>query len=350
LRHAGQNPDDAPPVKRLAGSTRPVLSSEVFKMVNAKQMGRRSAAGAIIVVSLLAPSAFAGEATLFANRDFQGPAMTVRGPSPNLERIGVDGTASSLVVRTGVWEVCSKPYFEGYCAQLQPGEYSSFGTKVTDRVASLREVTQTANGAPAATVTSPRIVLYEHAGFGGRSVTLTGTVRNLDRVQIGDSVDSAVVFDGVWRLCDSTQRSCIELMPGRYESLGMLNGRVASADAVDRPSATPLAQPTPSVTQSTAPATQPGAGTTQPAYARVVLYELPNFRGHSIVIDRPVISRLTNQWFGNGAGSMRIEGGTWFFCSDSDFAGHCQTFGPGDYAHLPWTQDRIASGYFVPAS
>ena len=240
-------------------------------MVNAKQMGRRSAGAAIIAVSLLAPSAFAGEATLFANRDFQGPAMTVRGPSPNLERIGVDGTASSLVVRTGVWEVCSRPYFEGYCAQLQPGEYSSFGTKVTDRVASLREVTQTANGAPAATATSPRIV-------------------------------------------------------------------------------TPLAQSTPSVTQSTVPATQPSAGTTQPAYARVVLYELPNFRGHSIVIDRPVISRLTNQWFGNGAGSMRIEGGTWFFCSDSDFAGHCQTFGPGDYAHLPWTQDRIASGYFVPAS
>jgi hypothetical protein len=347
LRHAGQNPDDAPPVKSVAGSNRPVPFPEVFIMVNAKPMGRLSAAGAIVVVSLLAPSAFAGEATLFANRNYQGPAMTVRGPSPNLERIGADGTASSLVVRSGVWEVCSKPYFEGYCAQLQPGEYSSFGTSVTDRVASLREVTQTANGAPVATATSPRIVLYEHAGFGGRSVTLTGAVPNLDRVQIGDSIDSAVVFDGVWRLCDGTRRSCIELMPGRYESLGMLNGRVASADVVDHPSATPLAQPTPSATQ---PSPAPTAGTTQPGFARVVLYELPNFRGHSIVIDRPVISRLTNQWFGNGVGSMRIEGGTWFFCSDSDFAGHCQTFGPGDYAHLPWTQERIASGYFVPTT
>jgi len=316
-------------------------------MLNAKQMGRGVAAAAIVVGSLLAPSAFAGEATLFANRDFQGPAMTVRGPSPNLETIGANGTASSLVVRSGVWEVCSKPYFEGYCAQLQPGEYSSFGTTVADRVSSLREVTPTLTGAPAGTASSPRVVLYEHAGFGGRSLTLTGSVRNLDRVQIGDSIDSAVVFDGVWRLCDSTQRSCIELMPGRYESLGMLNGRVASADVVDHPSATPLAQPTPSVTQ---PSVAPSAGATQPAYARVVLYELPNFRGHSIVIDRPVVSRLTNQWFEKGAGSMRIEGGNWFFCSDSDFAGHCQTFGPGDYAHLPWTQERVASGYFVPAS
>ena len=80
----------------------------------------------------------------------------------------------------------------------------------------------------------------------------------------------------------------------------------------------------------------------------MVFYQYPNFGGRSIVIDRPVISRLTNQWFESGAGSMRIEGGNWFFCSDADFAGHCQTFGPGDYAHLPWTQDRVASGYYVP--
>ena len=211
----------------------------------------------------------------------------------------------------------------------------------------MREVTRPVAGATT-TPTNPRIVLYEHAGFGGRSVTLTGSVRNLDRVQIGDSVDSAVVFDGVWRLCDAGQRSCIELLPGRYDSLGMLNGHVASADVVDHAAATPLAKPTPPVAQPNAPAAV--ATAVQPAYARVVLYELPNFGGHSIVIDRPVISHLTNQWFGNGAGSMRIEGGTWFFCSDSNFAGYCQTFGPGDYAHLPWTQERVASGYFVPSS
>ena len=317
-------------------------------MMNAKRTRRHAAAGVVIAVSLLAPCAFAGEATLFGNRNFQGPAMTVRGPSPNLERIGFNDTASSMVVRAGVWEVCSKPYFEGHCAQLQPGEYSSFGTDVNDRIASVREVTQTIGVAPAAPVASaPKIVLYEHAGFGGRSITLTGSVPNLDRVQIGDSVDSAVVFGGVWRLCDTGQKSCIELLPGRYDSLGMLNGRVASADVMDRPSTTPLAQPTPPVTQPSVP---PAAGAMPPAYARVVLYELPNFGGHSIVIDRPVISRITSQWFANGAGSMRIEGGNWFFCSDSDFSGHCQTFGPGDYAHLPWTQERVASGYFVPAS
>ncbi|HYT98609.1 MAG TPA: beta/gamma crystallin-related protein [Casimicrobiaceae bacterium] len=311
-------------------------------MMNAKRMSRVFATGAMVIVSIVARSAFAGEATLFADRDFKGNAMTVRGPSPNLERIGYNDTASSLVVRTGVWEVCDKPYFEGHCMQLQPGEYSSFGTNVNDRVASLREVTQRIGGSPAAGAgQSPRIALYEHAGFGGRSVTLTGSVRNLDRVQIGDSVDSAVVYDGVWRLCDSTQNSCVELLPGRYESLGVLNGRVASADSIDRPSAAPLVQQSP----VTAPAS---TANTPQGSARVVFYQYPNFGGRSIVIDRPVISRLSNQSFENGAGSMRIEGGSWFFCSDADFAGHCQTFGPGDYAHLPWTQDRVTSGYYVP--
>jgi len=313
--------------------------------MNATRMGRLIAAGAIIAVSIVARSAFAGEVTLFSDRDFKGNAMTVRGPSPNLERIGYNDTALSLAVRSGVWEVCDKPYFEGHCAQLQPGEYSSFGIGIGDRVASLREVTQTIGQAPAATGASPRIALYEHAGFGGRSITLTGSVRNLDRVQIGDSVDSAIVYSGVWKLCDSTQNSCVELAPGRYESLGALNGRVASANVLDRPSTTltqQTPQPVPSNRATTSSANAPIGS------ARVVFYQYPEFRGNSIVVDRPVIPRLSDKWFESGAGSMRIEGGTWFFCSDADFAGHCQTFGPGDYAHLPWTQDRIASGYYVP--
>ena len=54
--------------------------------MNAKRMGLLFATGAIVVVSSVARSAFAGEVTVFADRDFKGNAMTVRGPSPNLER------------------------------------------------------------------------------------------------------------------------------------------------------------------------------------------------------------------------------------------------------------------------
>ena len=238
-------------------------------MMNAKPMRGHAAAGLALAAALFAGSAFAGEATVFADRNFQGLAMTVRGPMPSLERIGVNDTAASIVVRSGVWEVCSKPRFEGYCAQLQPGEYSSFGTRIDDRVASLREVTPPLASAEGAATTAP----------------------------------------------------LAQTPP-------------------------PVAQPAPPIAQPPSPPTNAA----QAAGARVVLYELPNFRGRSVIIDRPVIPRLSNQGLANGAGSMRIEGGNWFFCSDSDFAGYCQTFGPGDYAHLPWTRERIASGYFVPSS
>ncbi len=314
-------------------------------MMDAIRMSRALAAGAIAIV---ATSAWAGEVTVFSDRDFRGTPMTVRGPSPNLTQIGFSDTASSLVVRDGVWEVCTRPYFEGHCLQLQPGEYSSLGTRLDGRIASLREVTQTIGAAPPnapqiQSGTPAKITLYEHTGFGGRSVTLTGAVHDLDRVQFGDSIDSAVVYGGTWRLCDSAQSACIELAPGRYESLGVLNGRVAIADVLNRPAATPLPQPTPPVVQVSPPAAKPAPGA-----ARVTFYQYPNFRGDSVIVDRPVISQLDARTFANGAGSMRIEGGTWFFCSDANFGGHCQTFGPGEYAYLPWTQNRVASGYYVP--
>ena len=94
-------------------------------------------AGALL---LAAGSAFAGEVTLFSQRDYQGNAMTIRGPAPNLERIGVNDAAASLVVREGTWEVCTDVQFRGQCVRLQPGEYSSLGMSFDDRIASLREV------------------------------------------------------------------------------------------------------------------------------------------------------------------------------------------------------------------
>ena len=75
-----------------------------------------------------------------------------------------------------------------------------------------------------------------------------------------------------------------------------------------------------------------------------MLFERPNFRGQSVVIDRSAISDL--QWVGftDRAASIRIEGGTWMFCTDAGFQGDCRTLGPGEYAWLPRDVDRrIAS-------
>jgi hypothetical protein len=192
-------------------------------------------------VLLATGSALAGEVTLFSERDFQGEAIMIRGPAPNLERIGYNDTASSLIVRNGLWEVCTDARFEGRCVQLPPGEYSSIGRDLNNRISSLREIT------PVAAAPAPR------------------------------AVEPAISGN-----------------------------------------------------------------------ARVVLYQYPNFRGRSVVIDRPEVPRLSAAYFDNGAESMRVEGGTWMFCSNANFSGQCRTFGPGDYAQLPWELDHVASGRFVP--
>ncbi len=66
--------------------------------------------------------------------------MTIRGPEPNLERIGFNDAASSLVVRDGVRHVCTGARFNGSCVELNPGEYSRVGLGLDDRISSLREV------------------------------------------------------------------------------------------------------------------------------------------------------------------------------------------------------------------
>ena len=64
-----------------------------------------------------------------------------------------------------------------------------------------------------------------------------------------------------------------------------------------------------------------------------------------IVLNNEVATNLAVSGFNDRASSLRIEGGYWMFCSDANFTGECLTFGPGDYATLPWGfNNRISSG------
>jgi hypothetical protein len=295
-----------------------------------------------VALALFSASALAGEITLFQNRDFRGSTMTLQSPMLDLERNGFT-TASSAVVRSGVWQACTSANFRGQCVQLQPGEYRNVNALLNDDVASVREIT-IASAVPAPVIvastavipgpvivasTEPRIALFERSGFGGRSLELTKTMGGLDLSGLYAGADAAVVYGGIWRLCSRQyfRGECADFAPGRYENLGSLTGRVSSAELVAVTSAAPV---------SIAP---PAAVT-----GRVMMYEQPNFGGQAIVIDRSAISDLQRVGFDNRAASMRIVSGTWMFCTDAGFHGACYTLGPGQYASLPRDVDRrIAS-------
>ena len=281
-------------------------------------------------LALMAASAFAGEITLYQDQDFHGGSITAHGAIPNLDRIGFNDRASSMVIRDGVWEACTDANFQGRCTQLQPGNYPSLRGSLNDSISSVREIAAAAPVPPPAAVISnsdARIVLFEHRGYSTRSVELTSNTRDLARVGFTDRADAAIVHGGVWRLCDSERfrGECAEFGPGRYDSLGSLKGRVRSAELVAAAGAPPV---------SVAP--PPGA-------ARVVLYERPGFGGRSIVIDRPQMANLDRIGFNDRAASMRVEGGSWMLCTDARFEGECRTFGPGEYPRLPFEVNRKVS-------
>jgi Beta/Gamma crystallin len=91
-------------------------------------------------LALLASALCAGEITLFERQDFQGRRMTIRGTMSDLDRTDFNDRAESIIVREGVWEVCSDARFNGRCARLQPGEYRNLQGSLDRSISSVREV------------------------------------------------------------------------------------------------------------------------------------------------------------------------------------------------------------------
>jgi len=291
-----------------------------------------------VIAAFGAAAATAGEITLFEYPDFAGRRITLRGVVSNFDPNGFNDRAASMVIREGYWELCSDAYFRGRCATFGPGEYRHLQPALTDTVSSAREVggpppppppppPQARPPAPGYVESAPRIELWERREFGGRSIVLTSGAPDFEHIGFNDRADAAVVYSGVWRLCEHAGLGgqCREFGPGRYNDLGYLGGRVSSAAIVGGL----------------------GSGVIAPASGRprAILYEQPNFGGRSFVIEGNVVPNLDRTGFNDRASSIRVEGGYWLFCTDAGFEGTCRTFGPGDYAALPWEiNDKISSG------
>ena len=301
-------------------------------------------------LALVAGAALAGEVTLFQQPGFAGPNITTRDAMPNLVRGGFNDMASSIIVRDGVWQVCTDAYFHGNCATLTPGQYQRIDLTLNDRILSIRQIGDqpapvvAVAPPPVAVVTQPppvvtnvpgdpRISLTERTRHGVKSVDLTADVGDLDSVGFSDRADSLTVYNGVWRLCDRVGGGgqCLVFGPGYYDSLGFLHRNVRSALFVGDSGRIGVA----------VPAVTP----------RVVLYEYPGFTGRSLVIEGGEARDLAYQRFTARAGSVRVESGSWMFCTGANFTGDCRTLTPGEYPRLgPDLDHRIVSARLVSSA
>lgn len=182
-----------------------------------------------------------------------------------------------------------------------------------------------------------QITLYERPDLQGRSLVANDGIAAVQRQGFGNTASSIVVVDGIWEACTDVNFNgrCTQLAPGSYAGIDVrLNGPIASVRQVgygDQPrpiaiAPQPYANPAPAVVN---PPLVTG---------RALLYELPNFGGAWVAFDRGEANDLDWAHFANPlhrAVSIRVEAGTFLFCTDMAFQGECRVLGPGEYPSLP---------------
>ena len=282
---------------------------------------RRWPALACLAALAFAGAAHSAELTLYAEPNFSGPQVTLRGWTPSVSRVGFNDRASSLVIDSGRWEVCTDADFKGSCVVLLPGEYATLDQTLNNRISSAREIgTYGERRGAYGDWGGGSIQLFGRPAFGGRNLVLESDAPSLARSNFDDRASSVVVSRGTWELCSEPEYrgDCRTYPPGRYGDLGYGMAREISSARLVRP-------------VSEAPVVlRPGQALPPDAPARAVLFAERGLRGTSLAVAGPV-NDLGRSNFDDNAQSMYVESGTWVVCRDSYYRGECRTFGPGRY-------------------
>ena len=291
----------------------------------------------LLVAAATAP-VFAAEMTLFEHESFSGRGVTVNQSVADFANFGINDQASSVVIRSGAWQLCSDSHFRGHCVTLSPGQYPNLAAMgLNDAVSSARELGVIGGGGAVVAVGDGRVQLFDGINFQFRSLPVSGALRNFGDVDFNDRAASMIVLDGTWEACtDADFRGLCRIYgPGRYPDLDEMNGRISSIRQVSGGGGG----------GGGAVIVGGGGGGAWAGGARATLYARPNLGGRSFTISNEIAANLADMGFNDRASSLRVEAGYWIFCTDANFHGDCRTFGPGDYPTLPWgLQNQISSG------
>ena len=86
---------------------------------------------------------------MYSREDFTGRSFHTDRNVRNMERVGFNDRASSVVVEGGSWQLCEDAGFNGRCVVLGPGQYRSLWDMGLDgEISSLRVIDERAAAAP----------------------------------------------------------------------------------------------------------------------------------------------------------------------------------------------------------
>lgn len=215
---------------------------------------------AAAVLATLTHSAFAGELTLFADSDFRGARVTVQDDVRDLRQLNFNDRTSSVVVRSGIWDLCQDSNFGGRCVRFGPGDYRVL-PDFNDAISSVREVR-----GPGAWHDGDRdrdhdawrdgerdarreewreehreerreemraggaVELFAGPHFEGPEVALNDDMPSLNDVGFRDRAVSMIIHEGRWEFCEHREfrGQCVVFGPGRYPFLEGMNNRISS--------------------------------------------------------------------------------------------------------------------------
>jgi uncharacterized protein YcfJ len=196
--------------------------------------------GALAVSALIVSAHAAAGITFYENEGFRGRSFTTDQQVVNLNRLGYNDRASSVVVTSGNWEVCDDTRFSGRCVTLRPGRYASLREIGLDnRISSLRAAVRAPEPVAERNDNAPaQITFYERENFRGRTFSTDKRVGDMSRTGFNDRASSVVVLGDRWEVCENARFAgrCMILRPGRYPSLAAmgLNDRISSVREVSR--------------------------------------------------------------------------------------------------------------------
>jgi len=285
-------------------------------------------------------SASAGELTLFSGAGFQGRDVTLRSEIRDLTDLGFNDRASSMIVRSGRWEVCVDSDFRNECRVFEPGEYRGLD-RMTNAISSAREVgggrgrdddrgdgrgegRGRGHGDGRGRGNQEPVTLFEGNDMRGRSVSLRGDVGNLTQLGFNDMAQSMVIESGNWEFCVHRDfgGQCRVMGPGEYRNLDRnFNRQISSVRQVGQGGGQPN-----------------GDGRRE----GVELFSTGGFGGERIQV-RGEMRNLDQANFNDRAGSLIVYSGQWTFCQHADFQGQCATYGPGRYDRLGSLNNQISS-------
>lgn len=179
-------------------------------------------------------------AVLYADAGFRGEGIRIDGAEPNLSRYRFNDRASSIEIRSGVWQVCVDSEFRGRCEIIDASTHSLKPFGLNDNISSLRPVSREARGGwdrhGRRGGWGASLVLYQDGYMRGQGIEIDSDQPNLSAYRFNDKASSFQVNGGTWMVCEHANYKgrcqVLDGGAGELKPLGM-NNNISSIRRID---------------------------------------------------------------------------------------------------------------------